>query len=78
MSAARQWEFEPPPKAPAHTQVQMTYSLTKACPEGKGMDHGDIVTTIVQTEEHEGDLKILGKLAQPWPPYPEAARAERC
>ncbi len=28
------------------------------------MDQGDIVTTIVPTEEHEGDLKILGKLAQ--------------
>jgi TonB family protein len=77
MNAARQWEFEPPPKAPAHAQIEMTYSLTKACPEGKGMDQGDIVTTIVPTEEHEGDLKILGKLYQPWPPYPEAARAER-
>jgi TonB family protein len=77
MDAARQWEFEAPPKAPAHTQLQMTYSLTKACPEGKGMDGGDIITTIVATEEHEGDLKILGKVAQPRPPYPEAARAER-
>jgi TonB family protein len=77
MDAAKQWEFEVPPKAPAFTQIQMTYSLTKACPEGKGMDQGDIVTTIVPTEEREGDLKILGKLAQPWPPYPEAARAER-
>lgn len=53
------------------------YTLTKACPEGKGMDQGDIVTTMVPTEEHPGDLKILGKLYQPWPPYPEAARAER-
>jgi len=43
----------------------------------KGSDQGDIVTTIVPTEENVGDLKILGKLAQPWPPYPEAARAER-
>jgi len=77
MDAARQWEFEAPPKAPAHTQIQMTYRLTKACPEGKGMDQGDIVATIVPTEEHEGDLKILGKLYQPWPPYPEAARAQR-
>ena len=41
------------------------------------MDQGDIVTTIVPTEEHEGDLKILGKLTQPWPPYPETARAKR-
>jgi TonB family protein len=77
MDAARQWEFEAPPKTPAHTEIQMTYSLTKACPEGKGTDQGDIVTTIVPTEEQEGDLKILGKLYQPWPPYPESVRAER-
>lgn len=76
-NAARQWEFEAPPKAPAHTQIEMTYSLSKPCPEGKGWYQGDIVTTIVPSEEHEGDLKILGKLAQPRPPYPEAARVER-
>lgn len=77
MDAARQWEFEAPPKAPAHTRIEMTYRLTKPCPEGKGWDQGDIVTTIVPAEEHEGDLKIVGRLYQPWPPYPEAARAER-
>jgi len=55
----------------------MSYSMTKPCPEGKGSDQGDIVTTIEAIEEHEGDLRILGKLYQPWPPYPEAARAER-
>jgi TonB family protein len=77
MDAARQWQFEAPPKAPAFTRIQITYSLTKACPEGKGMDAGDIVTTIVPTDEKEGDLRIIGKLYQPWPPYPEVARAER-
>jgi len=78
MDAARQWQFEAPPKAPASTKIEMRYSLTKACPEGKGSDTGDIVVTIVPTNaEKVGDLKILGKLDQPWPPYPEAARAER-
>ena len=77
MDAARQWQFEAPSKAPVFTRIEMRYSLTKACPDGKGWDVGDIVTTIVPTEEHEGDLKILGKLYQPSPPYPEAARAER-
>jgi len=77
MDSARQWEFEAPPQSPSHTKIQMTYSVTKACPEGKRMDQGDIVTTIVPTEEHEGDLKILDKLYQPWPPYPEVARAAR-
>ena len=77
IDAARQWQFEPSPKAPASVKIEMRYSLTKPCPEGKGWDAGDIVTTIVPTDEKEGDLKILGKLYQPWPPYPEAARAER-
>jgi len=78
IDAAKQWEFEPPPKAPASVRIQMGYSLTKPCPDGRGgWDQGDIVTTIVPTEEHEDDLKILGTLSQPRPPYPETARAER-
>jgi TonB family protein len=77
MDAARKWQFEAPPKVPASTKIEMRYGLTKACPEGRGSDVGDIVTTIVPTDEKAGDLKILGKLYQPWPPYPEAARAER-
>jgi TonB family protein len=77
MDAARQWQFEAPSKAPAFTLIEMTYSLTKPCPEGKGSDVGDIVTTIVPTDKETGDLEIVGKLSQPWPPYPEAARAEQ-
>jgi len=77
IDAARQWKFEPPPKAPASVAIEMRYSLTKPCPEGKGFDAGDIVMTIVPTDEKPGDLKIVGKLSQPWPPYPEAARVER-
>jgi TonB family protein len=75
--AARQWHFESPPKVPAFTQIQMQYSLTKACPEGKGSDAGEVVTTIEPTDEKPGDLKIICRLHQPLPPYPEAARAER-
>ena len=77
MDIARRWEFEPPQKAPARTTLELGYNLTGSCPEGKGSDQGDIVTTIVPTEEHADNLKILGKVCQPWPPYPEAARAER-
>lgn len=77
MDAARQWQFEAPPKAPASSKIEMRYSLTKACPEGKGSDTGEIITTIVPTDEKAGDLKIIGELYQPQPPYPEAARAER-
>ena len=78
VDAARKWQFEAPPKAPASTKVEMRYSLTKACPEGKGSDAGDIVVTIVPADDEPlGNLKIVGKLYQPSPPYPEAARAER-
>src|ERR1700687_6124934 len=51
--AARQWQFEAPPKAPASTKIEMSYSLTKACPEGKGSDAGDIVVTIVPTDDEQ-------------------------
>lgn len=78
MDAARRWRFEAPRKAPASSTLEMKYSLTKPCPEGKGFDAGDVVVTIVLTDaEKVGDLKILGKLDQASPPYPEAARAER-
>lgn len=77
VDAARQWQFEAPPKAPTSTKIEMGYSLTKPCPEGKGSDAGDIITTIVPTDEKAGDLKIIGKLYQSWPLYPETARAER-
>jgi len=78
IDAARQWQFEPPSKAPAAIKIEMRYSLTKPCPEGKGWDAGDVVVTMVPTnDEKGGELKIVGKLSQPQPPYPEEARAER-
>ena len=63
MDAARRWRFEAPRKAPASSTLEMKYSLTKPCPEGKGFDAGDVVVTIVLTDaEKVGDLKILGIL----------------
>lgn len=35
---------------------------------------GDIVTELVPADEKTGDLEIVGKLYQPWPPYPGATR----
>ena len=78
MDAAQQWQFEAPRKAPASSTLEIKYSLTKPCPEGKGYDAGDVIVTIVPADaEKVGNLKILGTLAQASPPYPEAARAER-
>jgi TonB family protein len=81
IDAAKQWQFEPPPKAPAATIIEMSYSLTKPCPDGgKGMDAGEITIDIGTghiIEGEQGDaLKIVDKLCQPRPPYPEKARAE--
>ena len=44
--------------------------------EFRSATEGDIVTTIVLSGEKPGDLRIVGKLYQPWPPYPEATRNE--
>jgi TonB family protein len=81
IDAAKQWQFELPPKAPVATKIEMGYSLTKPCPDGgKGMDAGDIKVDIGTGRVIEGEqgdaLKIVGKLYQPWPPYPEKARSE--
>jgi TonB family protein len=78
VGAAKKWEFEPPQKAPALTKAEMTYSMTKRCPEGKGSDVGEIVVTIVPSEDgKDGGLKIIGNEHRPLPRYPEAARSQR-
>jgi TonB family protein len=77
VDAAKKWEFEPPQKAPASTRVDMTYSLSKPCPDGKGTDIGEITVTIVPIDKKHGDLKIIGNEYRPLPPYPEAARGQR-
>lgn len=81
IDAGKQWRFEPPPKAPAATMIEMGYSLTKPCPDGgKGMDVGEVTVDIGTGQTIEGEqgdaLKIVDKVYQPLPPYPETARAE--
>jgi TonB family protein len=81
IDAAKQWQFEPPSKAPAATKIELGYSLSKRCPDGsKGSDVGDVkidMGTGQVVEGEQGDaLKILGKVSQPLPPYPDKARAE--
>ncbi len=77
IKAAKLWLFEPPANAPATTEIQMNYNLTKPCPEGKGSDVGDIVTAIAPIDGDKAGLKILDRSYQPWPPYPETARSQR-
>ena len=82
IEAAKQWQFEPPPKGPATTILEMSYSLTKPCPDGgRGWDAGEIKVDVGAGHVIEGEqgdaLRIVGRISQPSPPYPAKARAER-
>jgi hypothetical protein len=77
VDAAKQWEFEPPAKAPVFAQIEMTYSLTKPCSGEKGWDAGDVAMTIAPTDQKEDGLEIVDKLYQPSPPCPERVRVQR-
>jgi TonB family protein len=78
VGAAKQWEFEPPPKTPVMALVEMTYGLTGPCPEGEGSDVGDVTVQIGSNldDEQSDAMKILGNILQQRPPYPELARAQ--
>jgi TonB family protein len=82
IDAVKRWQFEPPTSAPAMTTAVLGYGLTKACPGGgKGMDSGEVKVKIEPGHIAEGEtgepLKIVCKVSQPLPPYPDKARAER-
>jgi TonB family protein len=82
VDAVKQWQFEPPLVAPATTEVEFANTLTKACPGGgDASDAGDVRVSIETGHTVEGEtgnpLRIVGKVLQPQPPYPEKARAQR-
>ena len=82
IDAVKQWQFERPTSGPAMTTVEMNYSLTKDCPGGgKGTDSGEVKVNIESGHTVEGEagepLRIIAKVSQPLPPYPDKARAER-
>lgn len=79
IDAAKQWEFEPPSKAPITAKMQQTYSLTGPCPEGEGSDAGVITIGIGSNldDDSSGAMKILDNVSEPSPPYPEVVRTQR-
>lgn len=79
VGAAKQSLFEPPPNAPVKTRMEISYSMTGPCPEGEGSDVGDVRVTVgPNLDDHSStSMKILGRLYQPLPPYPEEARSQR-
>lgn len=77
VEAAKQYQFEPPQKAPVTTKLAMTFALgPKPCPPGKKGDRGDVsyAEQLPMKTEHAGALKIVGDINEPLPPYPAEAR----
>lgn len=76
VDAAKQFQFEPPQDAPVTTTLEMTYGSVKPCPPGKKGDRGDVSYSekLPMKTEHAGELKIVGDINEPLPPYPEEAR----
>jgi TonB family protein len=75
--AARKWLFEPPSEAPVVTNLEMAYGYAPApCPPGKKANHGEVSYTekLPLNSGHTGELKIVGDISVPLPPYPEEAR----
>jgi|SRR5208282_3056983 len=77
VDAAKQYQFEPPQDAPVTTTLEMNFGLgPKPCPPGKKGDRGGVsyAEKLPMKTEHAGELKIVGDINEPLPPYPEEAR----
>src|SRR5882762_352904 len=70
IDGAKQWEFEPPIKAPVLTEIEMTYSFTKPCPSGKKFDKTEVTYWISRKSEQRDAVKIAEGTYQPVPRYP--------
>lgn len=70
INAAKQWEFEPPIKAPVLVAIEMTYSFTKPCPSGQKFDKTEVTYWISQKSEQSDALRIVEGIYQPVPLYP--------
>lgn len=77
IDAAKQWQFEPPERAPITTNLEMKYGLEpKPCPPGKKGNQANVEYAIhpPMKPNHRGELRILDELEAPSPPYPDKAR----
>jgi TonB family protein len=73
INAAKQWEFEPPPRAPVKVVLEDFYHLPPKLPI-----HGRVgLSMIPYSENKSGEkLTIIGEVHRPLPKYPDALRAE--
>jgi TonB family protein len=70
INAAKQWEFEPPIKAPVLVEIEMTYSFTRPCPSGKKFDKTEVTYWISPKSGQSDAVKIVEGIYQPVPRYP--------
>lgn len=79
VDAAKQWQFEPPERAPITTDLEMKYELgPKPCAPGIKGSRPTIEYALHPSTKpnHPGQLKILEEIDMRSPPYPEKASEE--
>jgi TonB family protein len=77
VEAAKQLQYEPPENAPVMKDLEMSYNLgPKPCPPGNKGEIANVLSAFQFPKKplHPGELKIVGELNDPLPPYPEEAR----
>jgi len=75
LDSVKQWEFEPPAKAPVVTTAEVAYGHPRECP-GSVSDVGG-VSFATRLKAERGTLIYLDDdddIDQPWPPYPTEDR----
>jgi TonB family protein len=77
VQAAKQFQYEPPENAPVIKDLEMNYNFgPKPCPPGKKREIANVFSAFQFPKKplHPGELKILGEMNDPLPPYPNEAR----
>jgi len=77
VQAAKQFQYEPPENAPVIKDLEMNYNLgPEPCPPGKMGEIANVFSAFQFPKKplHPGELKILGEMNEPLPPYPNEAR----
>ena len=77
VEAAKQFQYEPPENAPVIKDLEMSYNLgPKPCPPGNKGEIANVFFAFQFPKKplHPAELKIVGEMNDPLPPYPKEAR----
>jgi TonB family protein len=77
VEAAKQYQFEPPQRAPVTTELEIAYGYIPApCPPGQKAEHAVVTYAekLPMKSQHAGALNVVSDINVPMPPYPEEAR----